>query len=186
MKLIFALGNPGDQYTRTRHNVGFQILDRLANEHGAAWTTDTKFKSMTAKIIVGNQKLLLAKPTTYYNEAGDAFHRLQSYYGVVPTDILIIHDELAIPFGTVRTRIGGSDGGNKGIRSLLAHSEADSAMRIRIGIANELSEKIDASDFVLSKFTKGETETLDAIYAYSIDAVHAFTNDALEPTTYQV
>lgn len=163
MKIIFAQGNPGDQYARTRHNVGFQVLDALAQAKNSPWKQHAKFKALTAEFQESDEKVLLVKPLSYYNETGSVARAIIDFYKLHPeTDFLAIHDDLALPFGTIRIREKGSDAGNNGIRSLNAHL-GPHYWRIRIGIWNDLRNQIDDADFVLSAFTKAEAERLPKI-----------------------
>lgn len=160
MKIIFAQGNPGTQYARTRHNAGFIVLDALAASEGASWKTDTKFKADIAEVHLEGEKTLLVKPLSYYNDTGLVARAIVDFYKLTPeTDVLVIHDELALPFGTIRTREKGSDAGNNGIKSLNAHL-GPLYWRIRIGIWNELRDRMDDANFVLSPFSADETAQL--------------------------
>jgi PTH1 family peptidyl-tRNA hydrolase len=159
MKLIFAQGNPGDKYKNTRHNVGFLAVDFYANKHGLRFANKAKFNAEIAETEVNGEKILLAKPSTYYNETGQSARALADFYKLATTDILVIHDELALPFGTLRTREKGSDAGNNGIKSLNAHL-GESYARLRIGTSNELVEKQGSFDFVLSNFNASEAKKL--------------------------
>lgn len=159
MKIIFAQGNPGTDYEKTRHNVGFLALDYYADKNNVQFQPKSKFHADIAELTVNGDKVLLVKPTTYYNETGKSARALADFYKVETTDILVIHDELALPFGTLRTREKGSDAGNNGIKSLNAHL-GENYGRIRVGTANELAEKQGSYDFVLSKFTADESKKL--------------------------
>lgn len=160
MKVIFAQGNPGAQYARTRHNAGFITLDALADRYQVSWHTDSKFRADIAEFRIGDEKVLLVKPASFYNETGPVARALIDFYKLDPaTDLLVIHDELALPFGTVRVRKQGSDAGNNGIKSLNAHVGLE-YWRIRIGIWNEGRDRMDDADFVLSAFSEGEREQL--------------------------
>lgn len=186
MKLIFAQGNPGDQYAKTRHNVGFIVLDELAEKNNASWRLETKFKALITDITIAGEKVLLAKPTTYYNETGGSARAIVDFYKLNPaSDVLVIHDELALPFGTIRTRQKGSDAGNNGIKSLNAHLGPDYA-RIRIGVWNELRDRINDADFVLSRFTASETAALQKITAAIAPWLDQFARETLEPTSASV
>ena len=121
MKLILGIGNPERQYDGTRHNVGFQMLDKIAADAGVSFKRSDKFRADIAEISMSGEKALLVKPTTYYNLVGESARSLLDFYKLSPGDFLIIHDDLALPLGTVRTRVGGSDGGNNGLKSLSAH-----------------------------------------------------------------
>ncbi len=160
MKLILAQGNPGAEYEKTRHNVGFLAIDSYAKEKGVEYQQKPKFFADIAELTDG-EKVLLVKPLTYYNDTGKAARTLADFYKVEPHDILVIHDELALPFGTLRTREKGSDAGNNGIKSLNAHLGEHYA-RIRVGTSNELADKMTPFDFVLSKFSSEELEKLQS------------------------
>lgn len=155
MVLLLGLGNIGVHFEGTRHNTGFRILDSFAASHGLEWQTKDRFKAIVAEGIILNQKVILAKPTTYYNLSGEAARAIKDFYKIGNQDILVVHDELALPFGTIRTRTTGSDAGNNGIKNIIAHVGEDVA-RIRIGIANNIAEEAIATDFVLGRFTQEE------------------------------
>jgi peptidyl-tRNA hydrolase, PTH1 family len=157
MKLIIGLGNIGPHYEGTRHNAGFAALDAFAGQHGFEWVTKDKFKATVAEGVIDGEKVLLAKPTTYYNLAGEAARILKDFYKIENSDILVVHDELDLPYGTVRARSGGSDAGNNGMKSIATHVGTDVA-RVRIGIANEHLATTDSADFVLSRPSKEEAE----------------------------
>lgn len=156
MKVIFALGNTGSQYDRTRHNAGFAALDALASHYQAnPWQPKDKFKALIAEAATPAGKCLLVKPTTYYNLAGESARALMDFYKLALGDILVIHDDLDLSIGTLRTRIGGSDGGSNGLKSLHNHIGQQFA-RIRIGVAGEHRAHTDAADYVLGRFTAQE------------------------------
>jgi len=163
MKLIFAQGNPGAQYARTRHNVGFMVLDTLADTESASWQASTKFNATLAELHLEGEKVLLVKPSSFYNETGQVARALVDFYKLDPaTDVLAIHDELALPFGTIRIREKGSDAGNNGIKSLNAHL-GQNYWRIRVGIWDELRNRMNDADFVLSAFSAQESEALQTL-----------------------
>lgn len=184
MKLLIGLGNPETRYANTRHNAGFRVLDAYAAERGAVFQTKEKFHAQLAELTLGGEKVILAKPATYYNNSGEAARSLCDFYKLDPSDVLIIHDELALPFGTIRTRLGGSDAGNNGVKSITQHIGADTA-RIRIGIKNELRERLDDADFVLSHFTKDEDASLhETLVKKAIALIEDFVAGDFEHTTH--
>lgn len=158
MKIIFAQGNPGSDYTTTRHNVGWRFLDAYAERNDVKFAPKTKFKADIAEMTVVGEKCLLVKPTTFYNDTGFTARALADFYKCTPEDFLIAHDELALPLGTLRTRYGGSDAGNNGIKSLNAHLGEGTA-RLRIGIFDAESQR-DALSSVLGRFTADELSAL--------------------------
>lgn len=180
MKLIFALGNPESKYDGTRHNIGFFIVDELADMQGLNWQLKTKFKANVAE----GDGFILAKPTTYYNLVGESARAIADFYKITPEDILIIHDDMALPVGTLRTRIGGSPAGNNGIKSLIQHL-SDSTARLRIGTWNELADQMDAAAFVLSKLNAKDSEAIIASLPQIFQVVQSFLADNFEPTTHR-
>ena len=134
MKVILAQGNPGAEYARTRHNAGFIVLNAIADVSGASWKSANKFNADTAEITLEGEKVLLVKPSTFYNETGRTARAIADFYKLTPAkDMLVLHDEIALPFGAIRVRQRGSDAGNNGIKSLNAHLGPE-YWRIRIGV----------------------------------------------------
>lgn len=186
MKIIVGLGNIGKDYEKTRHNLGFSMLDIFATEGSLKWQEKTKFKALCAEHSARDQKVILLKPQTFYNNSGEAVRATKEFYGIENKDILVIHDELALPFGNIRTRISGSSAGNNGIKSISAHI-GDDYWRIRIGIWNELQEKMDDADFVLSRFNKDETNVIEKPINQEVMAlINNFLNNSLEATSFKV
>lgn len=185
MKLIVGLGNIGSHYQHTRHNLGFIVIDAFAEQSGMDWVLKSKFKSLVAEGTLGAQKIICIKPTTLYNLSGDAVAAVAAFYKIPLQDIVIVHDELAIPFGTIRVRLGGSDAGNNGIKGIIAALGPDFA-RIRIGIANEHLATTDASGFVLGQFSAGERQKLGDIKKHAIEQIDAFIQDTFSHSTITV
>lgn len=187
MKLIFAQGNPGRQYARTRHNTGFIALEALAEANSGTWKVQDKYKAEIAEISLNGEKVLLVKPLSFYNETGQVARALVDFYKLSPAeDVLVIHDELALPFGTIRVREKGSDAGNNGIKSLNAHLGENYA-RIRIGIWNERRDLMDDADFVLSAFSEEEMKQLATLNETKIASlVEAFVKGELEPVSHKL
>ena len=186
MKLILAQGNPEKRYENTRHNVGWHVLDALASREGAEWKLDKKHNADIALFHHNGEKTLLVKPMTYYNETGRTAQSLVQFFKLEPsTDVAVLHDDLALPFGTLRIREKGRDAGNNGIKSLNAHLGADYT-RIRIGIWNELRDRMNDADFVLSAFSKKEQEQLQAsVIPATIKFVDRFLDGKLEAVSLQ-
>lgn len=183
MKVIFAQGNPETKYDGTRHNIGFALLDTFAREQDATFQEKSKFFAHIAELTANGDKILLVKPTTYYNETGQSARALVDFYKLNPaTDVLVVHDDLALPLGTLRTRQKGSDAGNNGIKSLNAHLGPDYA-RLRIGIYNDLRERIDDADFVLSRFSKDEAAEMGALYEKAFVFIDSFLDDTFTVTS---
>lgn len=180
MKLILAQGNPESAYDNSRHNVGFAVIDAFADTLNLKWNEKSKFNALITETISNGEKVILAKPLTYYNETGQSARKIIDFYSILPEhDVLVIHDDLALPFGTIRTRKQGSDAGNNGIKSLNSHIGPD-YHRIRIGITNDLRERMGDSDFVLGRFSKAETDALEHIADEAIDCIKRFLHDELD------
>ncbi|HRJ06514.1 MAG TPA: aminoacyl-tRNA hydrolase [Candidatus Saccharibacteria bacterium] len=186
MKIVFGLGNPGSKYVGTRHNTGFLALDAISKELGADFSDKPKFNAEVAEFSIHGEKVLLVKPQTFYNEAGRSYRSLIDFYKVDPADTLVIHDELALPFGTIRIRHGGSDAGNNGIKSINQHGGA-SSVRMRIGVENASRSQVGDVDFVLSKFTKDEAHVLErSVLAQVVRLTESFLADSHQPTSISV
>jgi PTH1 family peptidyl-tRNA hydrolase len=184
MKVIFAQGNPGVQYAPTRHNVGFLLIDQLADEWGTAFASKPKLKAEVAETTINGEKVLLVKPTTFYNETGQAARLLLDFYKLNTKDFLIIHDDLALPLGTIRTRLGGSDGGNNGLKSLAAHIGIDTA-RIRVGVWVEHHHGADKVGVVLGKFNREEEKELTGELPLIQRIARDFITGTFEVTTHK-
>jgi PTH1 family peptidyl-tRNA hydrolase len=185
MKVIFAQGNPESKYNGTRHNVGFFLIDSFAKSHDVTWSDKSKFDALIGGTSIHDEKVLLVKPTTFYNDTGISARKLVDFYNLDPsTDFLVIHDDLALPLGTIRTRKQGSDAGNNGIKSLNDHLGPD-YHRIRIGTWNELRDKIDDVNFVLGKFSREEVELLESKVAPHIEKlIEQFASGSLDITSH--
>lgn len=182
MKIIFAQGNPGSQYDGTRHNVGFFLIDELAKNSGTEFMKKQKFHADIAETSINGEKVLFVKPATFYNETGQSARALIDFYKCDPAeDFLVIHDDLALPFGVIRTREKGSDAGNNGIKSLNVHLGPNYA-RLRVGIYNELRDRIPDVDFVLGKFSHDEKTALSELEKTVEKIVDDFTRGTFVPT----
>jgi len=151
--LIVGLGNIGKEYEGTRHNIGFEAVDRFAADQGIdSWIDKKDLKCRMASGQVGDVKVILIKPTTFMNLSGEAVQAVMNFYKISPEYLVVVHDELDIPFGQIRTRVGGSAAGHNGIKSVTQHM-GENYGRVRIGIGPKLHEQQDSADFVLGKFS---------------------------------
>ena len=181
MKVILALGNPGEKYVHTRHNAGFLVIDYLAAGQSAQFSNKPKFSANIAELNMSGEKILLVKPTTYYNEVGIAARAILDFYKLTLDDVLIIHDDTALDFGKIRVRKGGRDAGSNGLKSLHTHIGSD-FWHIRIGTDNLLRRQIGDVDFVLSKFNADEQKILrDWTIPESIKLIGTFLDGTIEP-----
>jgi peptidyl-tRNA hydrolase, PTH1 family len=162
MKLFVGLGNPGAQYARNRHNIGFLAVDAIAEAHGfTPWRA--KFQSLLAEGRLGTEKVLALKPQTYMNLSGDAVSAAARFYKLEPSDITVFHDELDLAPGRVRTKTGGGHAGHNGLRSIAAHIGPD-FLRVRLGIGHP-GDKRQVTNYVLGDFAKAEADWLDPLLA---------------------
>ena len=180
MKLIAGLGNPGKEYAETRHNSGFMAIDRLASKAGASISTQ-KWNALTAVTRIEGQPVLLMKPLTYMNESGSAVSQAVSYYKIDPSDILIIHDDMDLPVGSVRIRKKGSAGGQKGMKSIISALGTDELARIRIGVGHSRRGDHDVvPDWVLSPVAKADREVFETALNASADAAYAWVSEPMD------
>ncbi|GAB2718978.1 aminoacyl-tRNA hydrolase [Paenibacillus thermoaerophilus] len=171
MKWIVGLGNPGKPYERTRHNIGFLAVDRLAADWGIS-VTQSRFKALVGEGQAGGQKVFLIKPMTYMNLSGETIRAFMDFYKTDMTDCIVIYDDLDTPFGQMRLRYKGSAGGHNGIKSIIQHAGTQQFNRVRMGISRPAPGS-NIADYVLSNFTKAEWEALPGILNRAAEAVTA-------------
>lgn len=158
--IIVGLGNPGKEYDKTRHNVGFMCVDAFhASNDMPAWMSKKDLKATVSVGTVGDTRVILCKPQTYMNNSGEAVQAIAQFYKVGAENIVVIHDELDVEFGQIRVRTGGSSAGHNGIKSIAQHVH-ESFGRIRVGIGPKEPEQIDSADFVLQKFNPDQEKEL--------------------------
>lgn len=178
MKIIAGLGNPGDEYKNTKHNVGFMLADALAEKIGAdGWRT--KQDALVAEGRIGTEKVIIVKPMTFMNESGRAIGPLLSWYKLLPEDLIVIHDDMDIPAGTIRLRPKGSAGGHNGMKSILYHVQNEKFPRVRIGIGRPLPNTTVVKH-VLSPFSAEDAEKVKAAITYLLPAVECIVTDGID------
>jgi PTH1 family peptidyl-tRNA hydrolase len=179
MKLIVGLGNPGIEYQFTPHNLGFLTVDRLADR--LKTTVDNRHcKAVTGRAKVGNEDVLLAKPETFMNLSGLSVRELVEKYEVVPaTDLIVVYDELDLPFGTLRIRPRGGTAGHNGMESILGALGTEEFVRVRLGIAPDHPVR-DGARYVLAQFKKSQYETVDQLLDTAADAVTTIVTDGAQ------
>jgi PTH1 family peptidyl-tRNA hydrolase len=181
MKLIVGLGNPGPQYERTRHNVGFRVVDRLAEKWGFTWS-ERRARAILAGGTVGTEKIILAKPLTYMNLSGESVGELARWYKVPPEDILIIYDELDLPTGRVRLRPGGSAAGHNGMRDIIDKLHTSDFPRLRVGIGRPKHSRMQGRDHVLSAANGDDAILLASGEERAVEAVQMLLSQGLQAT----
>ncbi len=179
MKIIAGLGNPGDQYRMTRHNMGFLVADALAEDSGIS-VQKKKFEALLGDGRIADCRVLIVKPQTFMNLSGQSVRQVLDFYQKTPEDLIVIHDDLDLAFGTVRIKVGGGDGGHKGIRSLIEHLGEAGFTRIRLGIGKPLY-KDDVEHYVLQPVPKIDLEQLAEVVRTACDAVHEILGRGVRP-----
>ena len=169
--LIVGLGNPGAEYASTRHNIGFRILDALAEASNISFSTARYGNVATGRIK--NAQVVLLKPNTYVNLSGDAVRYWRDKENIAPENILVVVDDLALPFGTIRMRAGGSDAGHNGLKSIAARLETQAYARLRFGVGNDYARGAQV-DFVLGDFTPEQEKELPDRIKQAVEAVKAY------------
>lgn len=157
---IVGLGNPGPQYRRTRHNLGFGVIDALAQAHSGRWQRAERFQALVSKVEMSGRPILLVKPQTYMNESGRSLRAISAYYKYVPYQFAILYDEANLPLGQIKVSLRGSAGGHNGITSILKQV-GQGAVRFRMGIGPKHPSEITVKDFVLGKFTSNEQSAVN-------------------------
>src|SRR6202789_105831 len=169
LRIIVGLGNPGPEHQVTRHNAGFWFVDLLARRHGGEFRDYRKYSGETAKISIERNELVLLKPTTYMNRSGLSIRQLSEFYKIAPTDILVAHDELDLPVGTVRLKHGGGHGGHNGLRDIIAHiGENFWRLRLRVGHPGNKTQVID---YVLTRAPRAEEDLILEAVSTTADGV---------------
>jgi PTH1 family peptidyl-tRNA hydrolase len=173
IKLIVGLGNIGKQYIGTRHNIGFDIIDSYAkSESFPDFKESKKFFGATSEKFVGGKKIILLKPTTLMNLSGKSIRAISDFYKIEPKDITVLHDELDLDFGTIKLKNGGAGlSSHNGLKSIKNQLSSTDFKRIRFGIKNDLLEKMDTADFVLSRFSKAEQSQLKDLILEAIKLI---------------
>ena len=182
--LVVGLGNPGDQYAATRHNIGQMVIDELAKRHSVKLSSHKSRTEIAAyKLGVGADahSIILGKSKSYMNETGGPIKALAHFYSVEPNNVIALHDELDIPFAAIRTKIAGGDNGHNGLKSMTSAFGTTEYYRIRLGIGRPMGEQ-DPADFVLKAFSKVEQKELGEFILRSADAVESLINNGLELT----
>jgi len=169
MKIIIGLGNPGEKYENTRHNIGFEVINKLTE---ATWKFNKKFNAEISEGKIYGEKIVLLKPQTFMNNSGQAVAAATSFYKIKPAGILTIHDDIDLPLGKIRIKKDGSSGGHRGVESIIASLGSKNFTRLKIGVAPDKRPKnFDAANFVLKKFGKAEEKTLAETIKKATEAV---------------
>lgn len=180
MKWIVGLGNPGTQYAKTRHNVGFMALDELASRHGISFNQN-KCKAIIGEGVIGGVKTVLIKPMTFMNLSGESVRAYMDYYKVALEDMIVVYDDLDTEMGKIRLRYQGSAGGHNGIKSIIQHAGTQSFNRVRMGISRP-DPGYPIVDYVLTAFPKKESDRLKDMIDHTCDALEFSLQQSFEQT----
>jgi PTH1 family peptidyl-tRNA hydrolase len=176
--LVVGLGNPGDEFSRTRHNVGAEVVELLARRHGGK-LRGSKGRARSDEVRIDGKRVALAIPLTYMNDSGEAVGALARRLGVEPEQIVIVHDELDLAPAVLRVKVGGGLAGHNGLRSIKQHLHTDAFVRVRIGVGKPPSKERGA-DHVLSRVSKREREAMDVTVEEAADAVECIVTDGVD------
>lgn len=164
MKAIIGLGNPGKEYEKTRHNVGFLVVDELARRHGGEFTSKRSLEAEIAEVMIGEERVLLVKPQTFMNVSGRSLSAVLSKYPVKLEEVVVVYDDADLPFGDVRVRASGTSAGHRGMESILSTiPKGSSFSRVRVGIGRPAHPYMPLDEFVLAKWTADEQKELPSI-----------------------
>jgi peptidyl-tRNA hydrolase, PTH1 family len=176
--LVVGLGNPGDEYTGSRHNVGVETVELLARRHGGKLRKG-KERARVDEVRIGDRRVALAVPLTYMNDSGEAVRPLVRRYGVTPEQLVVVHDELDLPVARLQVKAGGGLAGHNGLRSIVSHLHRDDFVRVRIGVDKPVSKERRA-DHVLRPFSKRERAAIEVTIEEAADAVETIAADGVE------
>ncbi len=179
MKLIVGLGNPGQAYRWTRHNVGFLLVEELAKD-GSIELAHRRLKAVFGRGTIAGQAVLLAKPLTFMNLSGEAVSRLLHFLRVPPEDLIIIHDDLDLPPGKIRIRLQGSHGGHQGVKSIIGSLGTDSFTRVKVGIGRPDDPREDPADYVLAPLSREEREFFKEAVRRGAEAIEVLLSEGPE------
>ena len=178
-RLLVCLGNPGDKYENTRHNVGFMVADEIGERQNAP-IQKLKFKALTNLFTISGQKVLVMKPITYMNLSGEAVRQAVDFYKIQPDHVLVVSDDTALALGRLRIRKGGSAGGHNGLKNIILHLGTDQFPRLRVGVGEKPHPDYDMADWVLGKFTGEDKKTMDAAVKRAADAIECILAEGLD------
>ena len=177
--IIAGLGNPGAQYVKTRHNVGFVAIDYIAEKLGVR-IDRAKFHALVAEAKIGNVRVLLMKPETFMNNSGVAIGEAAAFYKIPPERVIVLHDEISFEPGIIRIRRKGSAGGHNGLKSIIAHLSSEDFPRVKIGVGKKPTPDYDLADWVLGKMPKDATDSVEARHEDILGAVRLITEGKID------
>lgn len=185
MQLVVGLGNPGARYQATRHNIGFVVLDRLAERHGGVWRE--QFDGRSCDLRVGAHRVLLLQPQTFMNRSGTSVRNAASFFKIPPEEVIVVHDEVDLPLADVRLKVGGGEAGHNGLRSVSQHLGTQGYARLRCGVGRPAPEfSGEVADYVLQAFAPAEAAAVDTLVSDAVRALELALELGLQPAMNQV
>ncbi|HUL20981.1 MAG TPA: aminoacyl-tRNA hydrolase [Thermodesulfobacteriota bacterium] len=178
MKIIVGLGNPGTQYRMSRHNIGFQVVDRLAQINHISVRT-RRFSSVYGTGWINSHQIVLSKPMTFMNRSGEAVKKTTDFFRLGMEDLVVVHDDLDLPFGRLRFKRRGGDGGHQGVRSIIERMGGNNFLRLKVGIGRP-PRGLDSADYVLETFDRNEESLLDQILPQAVESLKVMLLEGLE------
>ena len=177
MKIIAGLGNPGTQYVATRHNIGFEVIERLAYETGIR-LDKKKHRAILGQGQIGGEKVILLQPQTYMNLSGESIRLTMDFYSLTPQDVVVVYDEISIDLGQLRIREKGSAGGHNGMKNIIAHLGTQEFVRFRVGVGPQIPG-MDSADFVLKRMSKDEMKIVADMALRAAEAITAYMEQGI-------
>jgi peptidyl-tRNA hydrolase, PTH1 family len=178
IKLVVGLGNPGEEYARTRHNAGYWYVDALARSSGGQWRRESRYQAELTRIRTAGEELWLEKPLTFMNRSGSAVQAVATFYRILPAEILVVHDEIDLPAGTVRLKQGGGHGGHNGLRDIIGHLGAD-FWRLRLGVGRP-ADSDEVIDYVLARASAANQALIDGALERGLAALPELLRDGAQ------
>ena len=177
--LLVCLGNPGDKYENTRHNVGFMVADEVAQRQNKP-IQRLKFKALTNVLTISSQRVLVMKPVTYMNLSGEAVRQAADFYKIPPDHVLVVSDDIALALGRLRIRVKGSAGGHNGLKNIIQHLGTDQFPRLRVGVGEKPHPDYDMADWVLGRFVGEDKKTIDEAVKRAADAIECILAEGID------
>ncbi len=177
--LLVCLGNPGDKYENTRHNVGFMVADEVAQRQNKP-IQRLKFKALTNVLTISSQRVLVMKPVTYMNLSGEAVRQAADFYKIPPDHVLVVSDDTALALGRLRIRVKGSAGGHNGLKNIIQHLGTDQFPRLRVGVGEKPHPDYDMADWVLGRFVGEDKKTIDEAVKRAADAIECILAEGID------